>query len=130
MTRATVTKVCTKCGKAKPLDEFTFRDKAHTRRRSQCKQCERDYKQQRRKGPDDVNERSEYFKRYYAEHKEELSEKASERWRRKHAKAKQTIPCEIVCEKYPCFEGIETIKTINPFKCHDMKRKEQDNEGT
>lgn len=33
------TKVCSKCGKEKPITEFAFRDKAKGTRRAECKEC-------------------------------------------------------------------------------------------
>ena len=33
------TKICTKCGKEKPLSEFHWRNKAKGTRRSECKEC-------------------------------------------------------------------------------------------
>lgn len=33
------TKVCTKCGRELPLDQFNWRDKAKGTRRADCKQC-------------------------------------------------------------------------------------------
>lgn len=35
------TKICTKCGIEKPIEEFSFRNKAANRRQSQCKECQR-----------------------------------------------------------------------------------------
>ena len=33
------TKICTKCGVEKPIEDFAFRDKAKGTRRAECKQC-------------------------------------------------------------------------------------------
>ena len=51
------TKICSKCGKEKPITEFAFRDKKRGTRRAECKQC--------------ISERQ---KKKYREHKEELNE--------------------------------------------------------
>lgn len=34
-----MTKICSKCGKEKPIEEFAFRDKKKGTRRAECKQC-------------------------------------------------------------------------------------------
>jgi hypothetical protein len=36
-------KQCTKCQIIKPLEEFPWRDKAHSQRRGECKACKREY---------------------------------------------------------------------------------------
>lgn len=41
-------KICTKCNQEKAEDQFTFKDKTHTSRRSMCKECAREYERQRR----------------------------------------------------------------------------------
>lgn len=40
-------KKCTKCGKVKPIEEFSFKNKAQGIRRSQCKQCIKEYDKNR-----------------------------------------------------------------------------------
>ena len=37
------TKICTKCGRELPLDQFNWRDKAKGTRRADCKQCHSGY---------------------------------------------------------------------------------------
>lgn len=37
------TKICTKCGKELPLDQFNWRDKLKGTRRADCKQCHNNY---------------------------------------------------------------------------------------
>ena len=37
------TKICTKCGKELPIEEFNWRDKAKGTRRSECKYCHTNY---------------------------------------------------------------------------------------
>ena len=37
------TKVCTKCGRELPLDQFNWRDKAKGTRRADCKECHSGY---------------------------------------------------------------------------------------
>ena len=37
------TKICTKCGKELPLDQFNWRDKTKGTRRADCKQCHSGY---------------------------------------------------------------------------------------
>lgn len=37
------TKICTKCGKELPIDQFNWRDKAKGTRRSECKTCHSNY---------------------------------------------------------------------------------------
>lgn len=51
------TKICSKCGKEKPITEFAYRDKKRGTRRAECKQC--------------ISERQK--KKYY-EQKEEFNE--------------------------------------------------------
>lgn len=40
-------KVCTKCGKLKSIEEFSFKNKAKGIRRSQCKECISEYDKKR-----------------------------------------------------------------------------------
>ena len=37
------TKICTKCGRELPLDQFNWRDKTKGTRRADCKQCHNNY---------------------------------------------------------------------------------------
>ena len=37
------TKICTKCGKEKPIEEFGWRNKAKGTRRADCKECHSNY---------------------------------------------------------------------------------------
>ena len=55
------TKICTKCGKTLPVDQFNWRNKAKGTRRSECKFCH-----------------SSYMKQKYQEKKEEVQEIKSE----------------------------------------------------
>lgn len=55
------TKICTKCGKELPIDQFNWRNKAKGTRRSECKFCH-----------------SSYMKQKYQEKKEEVQEIKSE----------------------------------------------------
>lgn len=55
------TKICTKCGKKLPVDQFNWRNKAKGTRRSECKFCH-----------------SSYMKQKYQEKKEEIQEIKSE----------------------------------------------------
>lgn len=41
------TKICTKCGRELPLDQFHWRDKKKGTRRSECKDCHTGYMKQR-----------------------------------------------------------------------------------
>ena len=41
------TKICTKCGKELPLEEFNWRDKKKGTRRSECKYCQSNYMKQK-----------------------------------------------------------------------------------
>ena len=41
------TKVCSKCNKEKPLDQFSKLIRGHNGRRAQCKRCDHDYQAQR-----------------------------------------------------------------------------------
>ena len=41
------TKICTKCGKELPLDQFNWRDKTKGTRRSECKFCHTNYMRQK-----------------------------------------------------------------------------------
>ena len=41
------TKICTKCGRELPLDQFNFRNKAKGTRRSECKECHTAYMKQK-----------------------------------------------------------------------------------
>lgn len=43
------TKICTKCGKELPLDQFNWRDKSKGTRRSECKTCHNNYMKQKYK---------------------------------------------------------------------------------
>ena len=37
------TKICTKCGLEKPLDDFSWRNKSKGTKRSECKVCQSSY---------------------------------------------------------------------------------------
>ena len=51
------TKICTKCGKELPLDQFNWRNKTKGTRRSECKYCHSQYmKQAYQKKKNDVQE--------------------------------------------------------------------------
>lgn len=51
------TKICTKCGKNLPIEEFNWRNKAQGTRRSECKYCHSQYmKQVYQKKKNDVQE--------------------------------------------------------------------------
>lgn len=52
-----MTKICTKCGKELPIEEFNFRNKAKGTRRSECKYCH-----------------SQYMKKQYAEKQQMVQE--------------------------------------------------------
>lgn len=52
-----MTKICTKCGKELPIEEFNFRNKAKGTRRSECKNCH-----------------SQYMKKQYAEKQQMVQE--------------------------------------------------------
>jgi len=41
------TKICTKCGRELPIDQFNFRNKAKGTRRSECKECHTAYMKQK-----------------------------------------------------------------------------------
>lgn len=41
------TKICTKCGRELPIDQFNFRNKAKGTRRSECKECHTSYMKQK-----------------------------------------------------------------------------------
>ena len=41
------TKICTKCGKEKPLTEFNWRNKSKGTLRSECKECHTAYMKQK-----------------------------------------------------------------------------------
>ena len=41
------TKICTKCGRELPIDQFNFRSKAKGTRRSECKECHTAYMRQK-----------------------------------------------------------------------------------
>lgn len=43
------TKICTKCGRQLPIDQFYWRDKKTGRRRSECKDCHNGYVKQKYK---------------------------------------------------------------------------------
>ena len=59
------TKICTKCGEEKPLDEFR-RNKRYTNGiYSRCKQCEYDYNKQRNLDPDIKRKNSQCTMRHY-----------------------------------------------------------------
>jgi len=50
------TKICTKCGKELPIDNFYWRDKAKGLRRSECKNCHNNYvKQKYKERHDNIN---------------------------------------------------------------------------
>ena len=42
-----VTKVCTKCGRELPLDQFSKQAKAKDGKRSQCKECDLEYQRKK-----------------------------------------------------------------------------------
>jgi hypothetical protein len=66
------TKICTKCGKEKNIDEFKI-VKGTERRKAQCRQCDNEYNKLYRI----KNKEKEYLrkKKYYEEHKQELKQK-------------------------------------------------------
>ena len=69
-----MSKTCTKCGETKPLDDF-HRDKTRSGgRRSDCKECRREYS--RRYREENRDERREYDRRYREENRDELRERA------------------------------------------------------
>lgn len=41
------TKICTKCGRELPIDQFHWRDKSKGTRRAECKDCHTNYMKQR-----------------------------------------------------------------------------------
>jgi len=43
------TKICTKCGIEKSIDDFAWRDKAKGTRRSECKTCHSNYMKEKYK---------------------------------------------------------------------------------
>ena len=55
------TKVCTKCGLEKPIEDFAFRDKAKGTRRADCKECH-----------------SKFMKNKYQEKRQEVQQLKSE----------------------------------------------------
>lgn len=67
-------KKCTKCGKVKPIEEFAFKNKAKGIRRSQCKQCIR-----------------EYDKNRYAENRNNCQEKLKENHKKQSDMLKQYV---------------------------------------
>lgn len=51
------TKICTRCGRELPIDNFYWKDKAKGKRRSECKDCHNGYvKQQYQKKREEISE--------------------------------------------------------------------------
>lgn len=127
MTEANEVRTCTKCGKKKLASEFTWRDAAHTRKRAQCKECERENKYARKK-PNGTSPRYEYHSRYYLEHRLEIKDKAAQRYL---SKRYGNRTCKDSCKNYPCFKGIDNLESNLSLTCRSFvereKRKEIDN---
>ena len=87
------TKICTKCGKEKPLTEFNFKNKAEQKRQSQCKECQR------------VRERELYNQSYKNKNKE-LYNLNRKKWREEMRQLIQDIKSRTGCcvcgETEPC----------------------------
>lgn len=72
-------KICTKCGKTKPLSDFGNIQKGTGKKRSACKECLNQYqKEWQQKNKEKV---SGYGREYYGGHKEEIKARSVE-WRR------------------------------------------------
>jgi hypothetical protein len=62
-------KVCTKCKQWKPLEEFNKRKVSKDGRRSECRECQKEYKKQWR------GNNPEYDKEYYKDNAEHIKER-------------------------------------------------------
>ena len=67
-----MSKTCTKCGETKPLDDFHRDKRRPDERRSDCKECVREYKRRHlEENRDKVRERN---RRYYEENRDKVRE--------------------------------------------------------
>lgn len=71
-----LTKICTKCGTEKSIDEFNKSNRTKDGKNNHCKQCTRDY----------MNSKREIYKdnqkKYYEENKEQISKQKKERYQK------------------------------------------------
>ena len=58
-----ITKICKKCGKEKPVEEFHWENKKQNKRNSKCGKCVNEYHRERYKRPDVKIKQREYEKR-------------------------------------------------------------------
>lgn len=72
-------RVCSKCGEAKPLNQFEKDNRVPSGRGTRCRVCVREYARQWRNTNRDAY--NAYFKSYYQQHKDEHAEDTS-RWYR------------------------------------------------
>ena len=86
------TKICSICGKEKPIEDFPFRDKARGTRRANCKQCH-----------------SETMKRKYQENKKIFNE------------IKKDLHCE-KCGYDKCLEALEFHHISPEIKINTVAR--------
>ena len=68
-----MSKTCTKCGETKPLDDFHRDKRRPDGRRSDCKECGREYKRRYLEGNRD--ELREYHRRYREENRDKVRER-------------------------------------------------------
>lgn len=107
------TETCVVCGRELPLS--MFRD-SNGRRRNDCK-C-KDCREANRRKPRTSNgngKRHDYAHKYYEEHKEQIKEQQALHLATlppvpKQPKEQRQQMCR-TCEKWPCFEGIETLES-------------------
>jgi hypothetical protein len=155
------TRICKKCGRELPIDDFYWSDPKHTTRRRVCRYCDIERIMRNKKGdqsyqvkhlphpvlvkrknrvPNGQGERSEYFKQYYQQNKEQLKTKhAADYIKRKlnmvverkpiHSQMPEIVAncptCKDNCEHYPCFAGIDNMSSNLAMTCHGFKPKEK-----
>lgn len=123
------TKICTKCGKELPIEDFYWRDKARGRRRSECKQCHNNYvKKQYQKNKDYLNQIKSSkkcmkcgeerpwcldFHHINSDEKEENLSRMTNHQRKKEDIDKEVEKCVVLCAN--CHRDFHYLQTKKGF---------------
>lgn len=155
------TRVCKKCGCELPVEDFYWQDTKKAKRRLTCRFCDierimrnkkRDpdyqvkhqakpvYAKRKPRVANGKGDRREYSRKYYQEHKAELTAKNHADYiQRKlsivverkpiHTQVPEIVAncptCKDNCANYPCFTGIDNMSCNLAMTCHGFKPKEK-----
>ena len=129
--KANPTRQCDQCGKQKPIEQFAKRSRIcedckvlNEQFTRVCKCCGK------RKSLNDFAPRAKFCRECRDKEKATQYERRAKRQKAKGAKVSLStttkhnepkLTCRD-CKRYPCFDGIDNIETLNPYTCRRFKQ--------